>query len=491
MLKKLLLQAENISFSFGTRTLFEIKKLEIFEGDHIGLVGLNGSGKSTLLRLLMGELEPDKGTIKVYGTLRYFAQLSDSTHQNADRRELNLFGVQALENRDSVSGGEGTRLRLAELFSESGALYLIDEPTSHLDAQGLQYLSRRLWEVDSFLMVSHDRELLDQHCNTIIEIENGEVKTYSGNYSDYCEQKKQAFQRASFEYEQYTEEMERLQNIYRDKKEKARKAVKKPRNMSSSEAKARELGALGKSIGGKSKSLERSARNIQKRMEHLEIKEKPRETPKVRPIFTLTNPPQNPIIMEAENLSFSYPDGTEIFRNTVFRLPRGSRTVLMGENGAGKTTLIRLILEGEKIRVVPKARIGYLQQDLTNLRLKDTVLESTLENSVQPMHIVRTTLARLLFTANDMNKPVSVLSGGERIRLAFARIFVSDANVLVLDEPTNYLDIPSVEAIQELLSEYEGTMLLVSHDHTFVKAIANRALVIRAKQIFECDPDVL
>ena len=490
MIKNLLLRAENISISFGIRTLFEIKKLEIFEGDRIGLVGLNGSGKSTLLRLLMGELEPDEGTVKVYGTLRYFAQLSNCSHQNAENRELSLFGVQELEGRDSVSGGESTRLRLAELFSKDGSLYLIDEPTSHLDAQGLQYLSCKLWEIDSFILVSHDRELLDQHCNTIIEIDNGEVKIYPGNYSDYCELKKQAFQRASFEYKQYTEEMERLQNIYREKKEKAKKVVKKPKNMSSSEAKARELGALGKSIDGKSKSLERSARNIKKRMEHLEVKEKPRETPKIRPIFALTDPPQNPIIMETEDLSFSYPDGTEIFRDAVFSLPRGSRTVLMGENGSGKTTLIRLILEGEKIRVVPKAKIGYLQQNLTNLRQNDTVLESALENSVQPMYIVRTILARLLFTADDISKHVSILSGGERIRLAFARIFVSDANVLVLDEPTNYLDIPSVEAIQELLSEYEGTMLLVSHDHTFVKAIANRALVIRDKQIFEDNLDV-
>lgn len=485
MFKKLLLQAENISFSFGTRTLFEIRKLEIFAGDRIGLVGLNGSGKSTLLRLLMGEIEPDEGTIKKSCTPRYFAQLPDSTRQSAESRELSLFGVQNLADRESVSGGEATRLRLAELFSEGGALYLIDEPTSHLDAQGLQYLSRRLWEIDSFILVSHDRELLDQHCNTIIEIENGEVKTYPGNYSDYCQLKKQAFQRASFEYEQYTEEMDRLRDVYRAKKEKAKKAVKKPKKMSSSEAKARELGAVGKSIGGKSKSLERSARNIQKRMEHLEVKEKPREVPKVRPIFALTAPPQNQIIMEADKLSFAYPDGTEIFKNAVFRLPRGSRTVLLGENGSGKTTLIRLILEGKKIRVVPKAKIGYLQQDLANLCQSDTVLESTMENSVQPINIVRTILARLLFAADDINKPVSVLSGGERIRLAFARIFVSDANVLVLDEPTNYLDIPSIEAIQELLSEYEGTMLFVSHDHAFVKAVANRTLVIRNKQIFE------
>lgn len=491
MFKKLLLQADNISFTFGTRTLFEINKLEIYEGDRIGLVGLNGSGKSTLLRLLMGELEPGEGTIKMYGNPCYFAQLSEGTYQKADNRELSLFGVQELCDRDSISGGETTRLRLAELFSGSGSLYLIDEPTSHLDEKGLQYLNRRLWEIDSFILVSHDRELLDQHCNTIIEIENGKVNTYPGNYSEYCELKKQALQRASFEYEQYTEEVGRLNDAYHAKKEKAKKAVKKSKNMSSSEAKAREYGAVGKSIGGKSKSLERSARNIKKRIEHLEVKEKPREIPKVRPIFDLTNPPQNPIIMETEDLSFSYPDGNEIFRNAIFRLPRGSRTVLMGDNGTGKTTLINLILEGEKVRIVPKAKIGYLQQNLKNLSQTDTVLESTLKNSVQPINVARNILARLLFTASDINKPVSVLSGGERIRLAFAKIFVSDANVLVLDEPTNYLDIPSVEAIQELLSEYEGTMLLVSHDRTFVKAIATRVLSIRNKQIIEENLEII
>ena len=195
--------------------------------------------------------------------------------------------------------------------------------------------------------------------------------------------------------------------------------------------------------------------------------------------------------METEDLSFSYPDGNEIFRNAIFRLPRGSRTVLMGDNGAGKTTLINLILKGEKVRIVPKAKIGYLQQNLKNLSQTDTVLESTLKNSVQPINVARNILARLLFTASDVNKPVSVLSGGERIRLAFAKIFVSDANVLVLDEPTNYLDIPSVEAIQELLSEYEGTMLLVSHDRTFVKAIATQVLSIRDKQIIEENLEII
>ena len=161
--------------------------------------------------------------------------------------------------------------------------------------------------------------------------------------------------------------------------------------------------------------------------------------------------------------------------------------MLLGENGSGKTTLIRLILEGKLILTVPKAKLGYLKQDLSDLDDTLTVLECAAETSVQTPTVVRNILARLLFTARDIEKPVSVLSGGERVRLAFARIFVSSANVLVLDEPTNYLDIPSVEAIQAMLAEYEGTMLFASHDKTFVRAVATDALLIENKKIVEYD----
>ena len=489
-MQKLLLCAENISMSFGTRELFHIDKLEVHEGDKIGLVGLNGSGKSTLLRLISGDTIPDEGRIKLNCTPTYFAQLSDAHNNNiADPKELSLFGVQELVIQDITSGGENTRLRLAELFSERGTLLLLDEPTSHLDEDGFEYLDQRLASVDSFILVSHDRELLDRRCNIILEIEDGEIRTYSGNYSSYCEQKKQAFERASFEYEQYTDEIKRLSLAYRKKKEQAKKAAKKPRGLSSSEAKAIEFSAPTRSPKGKAKSMERSAENIKKRIEHMDIKEKPRELPQMRPIFSLTDPPRNPIIIEAEQLSFSYPNGKEVFRNATFRLLRDSRTVLLGENGSGKTTLIRLILEGELVRIVPKAKIGYLKQDLSDLRPDKTVLENVTETSIQSQNIVRTVLARLLFTAGDIQKPVSVLSGGERVRLAFARILVSCANVLILDEPTNYLDIPSIEAVQSLLSEYEGTMLFTSHDSAFVRAIATNAVVIRDKQILPVEID--
>jgi macrolide transport system ATP-binding/permease protein len=482
-LRKNLLLAENISMSFGTRTLFHIEKLEVFEGDRIGLVGLNGSGKSTLLRLINGDISPDEGRIKLNCTPRYFTQLSGNSSDMANPKELSLFGVEKLIHQETVSGGERTRLRLAELFSENGALFLLDEPTSHLDEEGAEYLDQRLAVIDSFILVSHDRALLDRQCNTIIEIEDGNVRTFLGNYSSYIMQKQQAFDRASFEYEQYTEEVKRLSTAYQKKKEQAKKAAKRPRGLSSSEAKATEFSAPTRSPKSKAKSIERSAEGIKRRIEHMEVKEKPREMPKIRPVFSLTDPPRNPIVLEADHLSFSYPNGKEIFRDTTFRLMRDSRTVLLGENGSGKTTLIRLILEGKLIRAVPKAKIGYLKQDLSDLRLDKTVLENTMETSIQSPSIVRTILARLLFSAQDIRKPVSVLSGGERVRLSFARIFVSNANVLILDEPTNYLDIPSIEAVQALLSEYEGTMLFTSHDQAFVNAIATDAIEIRDKQI--------
>ena len=486
MFQKLLLSAENISASFSTRVLFQIDRLEIRAGDRIGLVGLNGSGKTTLLRLLCGKIAPEEGTIRFHCTPRYFSQRSDELSHCADPKELRNFGVGDFDDRDTVSGGENTRLRLAELFSESGSLFLLDEPTSHLDADGSAYLNYRLSRLDSFVLVSHDRDLLDRQCNTVMEIEAGKVKTYPGNYTDYCLQKEQAAKRTSFEYEQYTEEKRRLTEAYRAKKEQARRMERRPHGISASDAKDIALSST-RNPASKAKSMERSAANIKRRIEHMEIREKPRELDQIRPIFSLTDPPRNPIIMEAAALSFSYPNGKEIFKNTSFRLFRASRTVLLGENGAGKTTLIRLILEGERIRIVPRANIGYLRQDLSDLRSDSTVLESAMETSVQPPNIVRNVLARLLFTAQDIQKPISVLSGGERVRLAFARIFVSRANVLVLDEPTNYLDIPSIEAIQALLSCYEGTLLFTSHDRAFVRAIATDALMIRDGQLIPCE----
>ena len=470
----LYLSADHISVSFGGRKVFDLERLRIYEGDRIGLVGSNGSGKTTLLHLLSGMLQPEEGIVKRFCTPFYFQQFADATQNDASSEALSRLGVNSLQEQQAVSGGEAERLRLAELFSADRAFLLLDEPTSNLDRDGIRLLDERLRSVQTIVLVSHDRMLLNHQCKRILEIERGAVTEYEGNYDDYVFLKQQAKARAITEYEQYTEEISRLKNVCQKKKEKARQLSRKPRGMSNSEAKVREFTASHRSAASKSQMLERSARNIQQRMEHMEVKEKPRELPVIRPDFQLTDPPQNKIILEAEHLSFSYPNGRVIFDDAVFRLPRGSRTAVLGPNGAGKTTLFRLIQQGDKIRSVPKARLGFFHQDLSGLKEKETVLESVMSGSI---------LARLLFSARDIEKPVYILSGGEKIRLCFARLFTSAANVLILDEPTNYLDIPSVEALEKLFSEYEGTMLFASHDEAFVSAVATQRLVIRNHKI--------
>ena len=478
MNSNLYLSADHLSVSFGDRKLFDLERLRIYEGDRVGLVGLNGSGKTTLLHLLSGSLQPEEGTVKCFCTPFYFQQFADSLEADATPETLSRLGVQGVQGQTAVSGGEAERLRLAEMFSDDRAFLLLDEPTSNLDREGIRLLDERLRNVQTFVLISHDRTLLNHQCNRILEIEQGTVTAYDGNYDDYVLQKQQAKARAMTEYEQYTEEMSRLKNVYQKKKEKARQIAHKPRGMSNSEAKVREFTASHRSPVSKAQMLERSARNVQQRMEHMEVKEKPRELPVIYPDFQLTDPPQNRIILQAERLSFAYPNGRVIFDDAFFQLPRGSRTALIGPNGAGKTTLFHLIREGELVRSVPKARLGFFHQDLSGLRAQDTVLESVMRESVQKEGVARSMLARLLFSARDIGKPVSVLSGGEKIRLSFARLFVSAANVLILDEPTNYLDIPSVEALEKLFSEYEGTMLFASHDDAFVNAVATDRLVI-------------
>ena len=483
---QLYLAIENVTVSFGERQLFHIDDLHIYAGERIGLVGMNGAGKTTLLRLMSGEIAPDAGSVRRLCRPFYFRQFGSGEEQAAPAA-LRRFGVQGLAAQTQISGGEDTRMRLAEMFSAERAFALLDEPTANLDAAGIRALEEKLAALETFVLVSHDRDLLNRWCTRIWEIEGGGVQDYAGNYDDYCAQKAQARERMQAEYEQYVSERDRLQQVYAEKKAKARKVAKKPKNISRSDAKVKEFSASHRSVGSKAQMLERSAKNVQQRIAHMAVKERPRELPRIRPDFRLTDPPQNRIVLEAEHLDFTYPNGREIFRDASFQLPRGSRTALLGPNGAGKTTLLRLIKQGEQVRIVPKARLGFFRQDLGDLDAKKSVLQNVLDVSVQREAVARTILARLLFGAREMDKPAGVLSGGERVRLAFARLFVSAANVLILDEPTNYLDLPSLEALQALFAEYEGTMLFVSHDAAFVRAVATRRLAIEAGKIREED----
>ena len=477
MAKKQLICAENIKVSFGEQDVLDFDKFQVFEGDKIGLVGVNGAGKSTLLQVLAGELEPSQGFVRINCEPFYFRQFEAAWDcYELDGKEVKTMGVREQIWQEQVSGGENTRIRLAQLFGCQRAVAFLDEPSANLDQKGIELLTKRLQDMESFVLVSHDRALMNEVCNQIVEISFGKLKSFDGNYEVYKELKQAQTDRQWREYEQYNSEKKRLQKIYYDKKVKAQRIESKPRNMSSSDAKTRNFWATRK-IEDKARSMEKSATNVMKRLEHMEVKEKPKEVSKMRPDFRLTNPPENPIVIRGEHISFDY-DGKKVYEDASFVVKNKSKVVISGDNGAGKTTLLDMIIDKNQIYVVPGAKIGYVRQNLSDIDMDRTVLENVMEVSIQKEEIARTILARLLLSERDMKKKVSCLSGGERMKLAFARLFVSDVNLLILDEPTNYLDLPSIEALEELLQEYEGTLLFVSHDKEFAQQIATDMLVI-------------
>lgn len=484
MQQKLFVQADHIVVRFGEQKVLDFDKFVAYQGERIGLVGANGAGKTTLLRVLSGELEPDAGTVKTMCDSHFFKQFSQGIDCSAlDGKEAKTLQVQDKVWQETVSGGEDTRLRLAWMFSSAKMLAFLDEPTANLDMKGIALLKKKLLELDTMIIVSHDRALLNALCTRIVEIEDGRLTSYDGNYDDYTRQKAQAVQRQWTEYENYTSEKKRLEKVYLQKKKKAASIEKLPPGMTPREAGLRNF--LSKHPkDAKAGKMEASAKNVLERIEHMEVKEKPKETPKMRPDFRLTDPPENAVVIRGEDISFSYEDGREIFRDASFQIRNKSRVAVVGENGAGKTTLLNLIrqeypLDKGTIYVVPKASLGLLDQNMASLNLEKTVLENVMEDSVQGEGITRTILARLLLSARDMQKKAGVLSGGERIKLAFAKLFVGRANVLILDEPTNYLDIPSVEALEEMFAEYEGVLVFVSHDEAFIRACATEILEIQ------------
>ncbi len=484
MRERLVLQAENIVVSFGEQKVLDIDKLAVYQGERIGLVGANGAGKTTLLRVLAGELEPDAGTVKVMCDMHFFRQFSQGVDPfELDGKEMKAMQIQDKVWQEAVSGGEDTRMRLAWMFSSGKNLVFLDEPTANLDMKGIALLKRKLLDLDTMIIVSHDRALLNALCTRVVEIRDGRLTGYEGNYDDYTRLREQAVQRQWTEYENYTSEKRRLEKVYRQKKQKAVSIEKLPKGMTPREAGLRNF--LSKHPkDAKAGRMEASAKNVLERIEHMEVKEKPKELPKMRPDFRLTNPPENAVVIRGEGISFSYENGGEIFRDASFRIRNRSRVAVVGENGAGKTTLLKLIQqecspERGSVYVVPKAAIGLLDQNMAQIDYEKTILENVMEDSVQNESIARTILARLLLSAQDIRKKAGVLSGGERIKLAFARLFVGRANLLILDEPTNYLDIPSVEALEEMFAEYEGVLVFVSHDEAFIRACATEILEVK------------
>ena len=495
----LLLKAEKIKKIYGERTVLELDELFIYTNDRIGIVGANGAGKTTLFEILSGNLQPEEGRVQRYGEISYCRQFQREESANDNRTEEVVFdsesegqtqkeeakrwGISQLDGAEKISGGEEMRKKLAEVFSGNRHLLLLDEPTANLDSEGIAQLIGQLQKVESFLCISHDRQLLNDVCTQILEVCDGKIRLYPGNYQAYEQIKEEEKQNMQREYEEYVQEKGRLETVYRKKRESAERMVKIPKNMTPKEARLRDfLTVSGRSSSGKQKNMNRAADNVKKRIEHMEVKEKPKKEIVMHLNFSRTNPPQSRKILEAKDLHFSYGDHL-IFDKASFSVGNHKKTALLGPNGSGKTTLFRILEEAadqdiEGLRIVPRVKIGVLKQDFSQLEPDKTVLENAVSDSVQEISAVKNVLAGLLFSVDDWNKKVSVLSGGEKMKLAFAKLLVSSANVLLLDEPTNYLDLLSIQALETQLQAYEGAVLLISHDREFVRRIADELLMI-------------
>ena len=472
-----LLEADHLRKSFGPRQLLDLDHLSVYDGEKIGLIGENGAGKTTLLRLLSGETEADEGTVRRPGSLAFIRQQGKEDGEADDQMQA-LFRVRVQARRDGLSGGEMTRGRIAAALSARPQLLFADEPTTDLDEEGLALLRKQLRAFPGALvLVSHDRSLLRLLCRRIWYLEDGKITDFPGGYDAFMEERRRQRDRQQFEYDQYRAEQKRLKESVQRMAEKASSVRKAPSRMGNSEARLHKREWTDSVL-----QLSHAKRTLQNRMEHLEAKEKPRNLPDIRMKLGVSSPVEAGVVLrvQCERLAAGK---TELLSRTAFSLPTGSRTALLGANGCGKTTLLR-VLTGQggapvcfdgKIQFNPAARIAWFDQHHEKtLDPEKTVLENVMDVSVHPESLARTVLIRLNFRRDDVFKPVSVLSGGERAKVALARLLLMDCNLLVLDEPTNHLDLFTLEELERLLADYGGTILFVSHDEEFVRKTATR-----------------
>lgn len=524
----ILLQLNGISKSYGAEPVLSNISLHIEDRERIGLVGVNGAGKSTLLKMIAGELLPDQGSLytakeadigylaqnsglhsddtiwqellSVYSPLiameqelrqmetlmadaqtiadagRYerllerYAALSEQFRERGGYEMegrirgvlhgMGLAGFSADTPVSALSGGQKTRLALAKMLLQAPELLLLDEPTNYLDIEALSWLEDYLRVYSgAVLVVSHDRYFLDAVAGSIVELERTSARRFAGNYSRYVEQKAAIYEQEMKQYEKQQDEIAKMKEFVQ-------------RNLVRA-------------------STTKRAQSRRKALERMDMLDKPQGELKKAFFAFEVERPSGKEVLKAEGLSVSFSAKGTLFHNVTFDLRRGEAVALIGANGMGKSTLLKALIgelpqdEGT-IQWGAGVRIGYYEQTQAGLNPGQTMLDEVWNAfpHLEEMRI-RTVLGHFLFSGEDVFKKISVLSGGEKARVALAKLMLSKANVLVLDEPTNHLDLYSKEVLEAALLDYEGTILFVSHDRYFLNKMAERVLELTPAGIVE------
>ena len=523
-----------IAKMYGGNSIFEDISFEIKEKERVGLVGRNGSGKTTLIRLLAGEETPDTGQIhwKKGAAIGYLTQIPDYSDETTTKAvfrsaftsllqveekmkkleaemgmEMDAEKLQKLmgdygnlqdqftinggyeieSNIEKVvhglnihplldqpfyrlSGGEKTKVGLGLMLLKQPDLLLLDEPTNHLDLMAVEWLGDFLRAYSgTVLVISHDRYFLDEMVNKVIDLEDGEVNSYHTNFSGFVKEKEE---RLLKEFQAYEEQQKKIK--------KMKEAIKRLRDWANR-------------TNPPNADLHRRARNMERALERMEKLHRPiLNRKKMNLEMDATDRSGNDVIM-LKDVSKRFGEKL-LFEDVNMHVTYRERIAMIGENGTGKSTLIKLILqqlnpdEGE-LRVGSNVKIGYLSQSIFSSIENKTVIEKFRDEVKVTEGEARNILARFMFYGYMVFQKVSQLSGGERMRLRLAQLMYQDINLLILDEPTNHLDIESREVLEEALDDFQGTILVVSHDRYFLNKLFGKIFWIEAKKIhcFEGD----
>ncbi len=465
---------QNLIKTVSDRRLFEINSLSINENDKIALIGENGTGKTTLLRIMLGLDTDYTGHLRVDRKLGYLLNNDDKVNDFSDE----IYSESQLNIDDKHSPGEIQKLKLTDLLSDSFNFLLIDEPTSHLDINQKQWLIEELNSRKvGYLLISHDRDFINKTCEKILELKNEEIEEYNGDYKFYLEEreKRQKFQEK--EYSNYIKEKKRLENLAINIKEQSSKVRTTPKRMGNSEARLHKMGGQVNK-----KKLDKQVKSVESRINQLEVKEKPKEETEIQLSTPNNKRIHSKILIRAENLSMEF--GNKIlFNDSNFLIKNNSKIALLGANGSGKTTILKMILNKEDIWVHPNLKIGYFSQLSDILKEDFNILENVSNTSIYDETMTRIVLARLGFKTKDVYKSINVLSDGEKSKVKLAKILTSDFNFLIFDEPTNFLDIGTIESLENLLKSYDRPFIFVTHDEDFINNLASSILIIKDKKI--------